>query len=1412
MSLVTLGLSQRFSLVLFGIYLSFAASSSASTHFEPSDTTFVTVGGGVAARIGRDRVAIASLNDQNDKGITVIGWRASEIATLAGEQTTGGQTNYYTSPDPAQWRIGVPHFRSVRVTAPFPGIDLVFRFSDDTLEFDANIDAHANPGDLSFQVPDSAFLTANGDLRAGSGGPILKKPVAWQTVNGVRQDIDCSFRLRTAANQKELRFHLGQYNPALPLTIDPVVEYATYIGGDGDDSVWAIAADSGGRAIVAGTSTSINFPGASFASRVAFTYVTRLSGDASAVEYTTVLGSGQTVNGGDSVLHVAGLRTAADGSVYLAGFTDQTATFPVTPGAWNTTAVGSAGYAVKLDSAGQLVYSTYLGNPGWTVSPKSFRVRNGVAYIAGTLWSAGFLGTAGAYQRDLKGDSDFYAIALTAAGNAPLFATAIGGSGSETLTDMDVDSAGNVMLCGYTSSTDFPVTPDALATTNSAQAGVIARLSADGSSLLSGSYFGTNVASMANAGSNTIIGGYPNLPSDLAGQGIHHTIALPESNSQGYVAELAWAPLRIVWNTSIPFSGWNLQTDAAGHIYFLNNNTWRSGGAAAYFGEPVIDKLAPDGSRLEFIGGLATFTGFLAVRPDGEALTGGAVFSGLQTTPGVLQPSAPAKSEGAYTKAPLFTGFAVAWDTSAFTGDNFFVQSAAATLKWRIGEPPPPATTVPLSFNTAPFPLTLSSSNPALSASVTPDNSSLTFGLATSASLPPGTTSETVTVASAAEPAKSLSVPVTLTVQPQVYFTLEKTQVDIPIRYGQTFTSPKVEVTENFGSEYFNLTAVSNQPSWLYVGVFPDYNSPHHDQISINVAALQPGTYDGVITVSMAGLTNGSQTINVHYVVSPAATIQVSSTALTLHIVKGQPVTPVSIDVTGSTTGVSFSFFFGMSRTWLQAKQIGTTTPGSIQFSADSSAAELGLYYFTFSVNGEAGQSIQCNLTVDVSSGAPLDVTPSSVNYTWTRGGQNAPLPQLSVTSASPATVTWHGDPPWIIAGGLSHTPVNIGVSFDTTMPEGVYQGNLIVTSGATNITVPITYSLYDAPYLVFPTTPLVFNYQIGSPPPPAQTVQLTSPTLKPAYFNAGINNFPSFASVTPRNGSTPATLSVSVDPTGLAPGTYSDKLGIAAAYPYASPETDIPITLNITADPNSSPAAIAAVSDAASYLGGSVAPGEIMVLFGSQMGPSTLLSAQPDSSGRFPFALSGSSVYFDDIAAPLIYVSQGQVAAVAPFAIAGKSKTVVKVVVDGKPGSSLTVNVVAASPSVFTADASGSGPAAALLYPAAGGGGTLNNSANPASAGDVIALYASGLGAMSPTVADGTVLAAPLPTLAASVRVTIGGQDAKVLYAGPAPALIAGMTQINVQVPANLPPGPAQVLVIANNNPSQPGVTVALH
>jgi uncharacterized protein (TIGR03437 family) len=139
-------------------------------------------------------------------------------------------------------------------------------------------------------------------------------------------------------------------------------------------------------------------------------------------------------------------------------------------------------------------------------------------------------------------------------------------------------------------------------------------------------------------------------------------------------------------------------------------------------------------------------------------------------------------------------------------------------------------------------------------------------------------------------------------------------------------------------------------------------------------------------------------------------------------------------------------------------------------------------------------------------------------------------------------------------------------------------------------------------------------------------------------------------------------------------------------------------------------------------------------------------------------------------------------------------------------------VNVVAVSPSIFTADASGSGQAAALLYPAAGGVGILNNSANPALAGDVIALYASGLGAMSPTVPDGTVLEAPLPTLAASVRATIGGQDARVLYAGPAPALIAGMTQINVQVPANLPPGPAQVLVVADKNPSQPGVTVALH
>jgi len=100
---------------------------------------------------------------------------------------------------------------------------------------------------------------------------------------------------------------------------------------------------------------------------------------------------------------------------------------------------------------------------------------------------------------------------------------------------------------------------------------------------------------------------------------------------------------------------------------------------------------------------------------------------------------------------------------------------------------------------------------------------------------------------------------------------------------------------------------------------------------------------------------------------------------------------------------------------------------------------------------------------------------------------------------------------------------------------------------------------------------------------------------------------------------------------------------------------------------------------------------------------------------------------------------------------------------------------------------------------------------AAPVAVGGIVTFYVSGLGVTTPVMQDGSLATAPLPTLNASVGVLLGGTNAKVLYAGPAPGEIAGLTQINIQVPSGLPGGLIPLLVTSGEAASQPGVTLAV-
>jgi len=233
----------------------------------------------------------------------------------------------------------------------------------------------------------------------------------------------------------------------------------------------------------------------------------------------------------------------------------------------------------------------------------------------------------------------------------------------------------------------------------------------------------------------------------------------------------------------------------------------------------------------------------------------------------------------------------------------------------------------------------------------------------------------------------------------------------------------------------------------------------------------------------------------------------------------------------------------------------------------------------------------------------------------------------------------------------------------------------------------------------------------------------------------------------------------------------------------------------------------IAAVTNAASSVSGPVAPGEVVVVYGSGLGPDQLTQYQLDpTSGLVGTNLADTRVIFNGTAAPVLYTSATQVGAVTPYSIAG-SNVQVFVEYQGQTSAPVTLQVAAVAPALFTQDSSGKGQAAASNQD-----GTTNGAAHPAQVGSYISLWLTGAGQMNPAGVDGSIGAAPLPLTAAQVAVTIGEISAVVEFAGQAPGAVAGVIQINAQIPSGTQAGAAVPVVVQVGGVStQAGVTIAV-
>jgi len=229
-------------------------------------------------------------------------------------------------------------------------------------------------------------------------------------------------------------------------------------------------------------------------------------------------------------------------------------------------------------------------------------------------------------------------------------------------------------------------------------------------------------------------------------------------------------------------------------------------------------------------------------------------------------------------------------------------------------------------------------------------------------------------------------------------------------------------------------------------------------------------------------------------------------------------------------------------------------------------------------------------------------------------------------------------------------------------------------------------------------------------------------------------------------------------------------------------------------------------VVNSASSMSGPVAPGELVVIYGSGLGPTELAGAQVDSSGKISTNVAGTQVLFNNLAAPLIYTRADQVAAVVPNALAGETTVDVQVKYQGQSSPTFSTSVTDTAPGIFTLDQSGQGQGAILNQDT-----TVNSAANPAARGSIISLWATGQGQSDPDWAEDVLASDPLPQPKNKVNVNIGGQWAQILYAGAAPGL-AGVIQVNAKVPYGIKPGTKVPVVLRiGKGLSQSGVTMAV-
>jgi len=414
---------------------------------------------------------------------------------------------------------------------------------------------------------------------------------------------------------------------------------------------------------------------------------------------------------------------------------------------------------------------------------------------------------------------------------------------------------------------------------------------------------------------------------------------------------------------------------------------------------------------------------------------------------------------------------------------------------------------------------------------------------------------------------------------------------------------------------------------------------------------------------------------------------------------------------------------------------------------------------------GGAGDVFILKLAPDITPPSPFTPAPGTAKFTFVVGGSVPAAQTITIPSGGQFSITTN-NAPWASASPQAGTtPGTLTISVNPAgLVPAVYSGTIqVVPPSGTPFILPLTLNVLAPAPVVTSISP--------------STVALNSGATAFTVTGSGFTS----ASVVELQGSAQLTTTF-IDSGTLQFSLAKDFFTASGTYSInvVNPQAALSGTLSFTVGTPAPAFAAAGVVNAASYASGSVAPGEIVTVFGSNFGTA-----------------GNTSVTFDGVTATIVYVTPTQLAATVPYSVSDAQKTTMIIASNGVSSTPVSLNVTDAVPAIFTSDASGTGQAAALNQD-----NTVNGPTHPAPAGSVVALYGTGGGALT---------ADALPLLKLPVTATVGGLPATVYYAGIAPGLVEGAMQVNVQIPDGVTPGPVVPVAITVGNATSNTATLAI-